>query len=67
MDPDEQDAKKTVDFVKNTPSPFDIHKVPDDFVNIATVQIVSQEVTNGLNIKMFLKDLQNCYLNSVEK
>ena len=45
---DEQDVTKIMESVSNTQNPFDLHTVPDELVNIATGQIASQEVSNGL-------------------
>ena len=45
---DEQDVTKIMESVSNTQNPFDLHTVPDELVNIATGQVASQEVSNGL-------------------
>lgn len=62
---DEQDVTKIVEYVSNTQNPFDLCTVPDELVNIATGQVASQEVSNGL--RHFLTDAQKRNTNFIEK
>jgi len=62
---DEQDVTKITEFVSNAQNPFDLCTVPDELVNIATGQVASQEVSNGLG--HFLTDAQKCNKSFIEK
>lgn len=62
---DEQDVTKILEFVSNAQNPFDLDTVPNELVNIATGQIASQEVSNGLG--HFIREAKKRNKSFIEK
>ncbi|XP_056138321.1 uncharacterized protein tdrd12 [Lampris incognitus] len=49
MDRDEREIAQIMEFVQDRQNPFDLEKIPDELINIASGQVASQKVTKDLS------------------